>query len=224
MAENQPFPMIISYINTSTPITNQNFEALKHLIFSSYCSKIDRFHRFQDRLRHLFGLLLLRKSWQHIYNKSLDLNYIKTSKFNRPYISGSPTDFNISHSGDYVVCILSPDSRVGIDIEYSTNVDLNDFTRTMNQDQWSEIHRSEDPHDTFFKYWTMKESVIKADGRGLSIPLTDILFDDHKVSYDGILWHLYPFKIDANHNGCIASNQEINDLQLVEINWKDFLE
>jgi len=157
-------------------------------------------------------------SWESVQQ---DLNYYEHKK---PCLATICYDFNISDSEDYEVCILSPDSRVGIDIECRQKVDLNDFARTMNQQQWNEIHQSEDSHDTFFKYWTMKESVIKADGRGLSIPLTDIIFDNNKVSYDGMLWYLYPFKIDSNHNGCAASSHKINDLQLVEVHWKDFLE
>jgi len=182
-------------------------------------------YRFQiDRKRHLIGLLLLNMVWKVHFKKPIRFTNIRYTKFNRPYLPNSSADFNISHSGDYVVCILSSDSRVGIDIEFKQNMDLNDFTRTMNQEQWHEIHQSEDPHDTFFKYWTMKESAIKADGRGLSIPLTDIIFDGNKVLYDGNLWHLHPFQIDASHPGCVASNQQIDDLQLVEVHWKEFLE
>lgn len=215
--------MLISYLSIDVQITNANFEALKRLIPGSFITKNDRFHKFQDRQRNLFGLLLLMRSWHNLFDESLNLENIKTSKFNRPYLPNSPVDFNISHSGDFVVCVLSADSRVGIDIEQKKKVDLNDFARTMNSDQWTEIHTSNNPLDTFFKYWSMKESVIKADGRGLSIPLTEIILDQDRVSYDGNLWHLYPFKIDANHNGCVASNNEINDLQLVKVHWKEFL-
>jgi len=215
--------MLISYLSIDVQITNANFEALKRLIPGSFITKNDRFHKFQDRQRNLFGLLLLMRSWHNLFDESLNLENIKTSKFNRPYLPNSPVDFNISHSGDFVVCVLSADSRVGIDIEQKKDVDLNDFARTMNSDQWTEIHTSNNPLDTFFKYWSMKESVIKADGRGLSIPLTEIILDKDRVSYDGNLWHLYPFKIDASHNGCVASNNKINDLQLVKVHWKEFL-
>lgn len=215
--------MLISYLRIEVQITNENFEVLKRRIPSSFINKNDRFHKFQDRQRNIFGLLLLMRSWHNLFDESLNLENIKTSKFNRPYLPDSNADFNISHSGDFVVCVLSADSRVGIDIEQMKDVDLKDFTRTMSSDQWTEIHTSHNPLDTFFKYWSMKESVIKADGRGLSIPLTEIILDQNEVSYDGNLWHLYPFKIDANHNGCVASNKEINDLQLVKVHWQEFL-
>ena len=163
------------------------------------CDNLIVYIFINKRQRNLFGWFLLNKSWQSVFNESLNLGNIETSEFNRPYVPGSSADFNISHSGDYVVCILSPNSRVGIDIEYKQKVDLNDFTRTM------------------------KESVIKADGRGLSIPLTDIIFEKNKVYYDGVLWYLHPFKIDSNHPGCVASNTETKDLNLVEVHWTEFL-
>jgi len=210
--------MLISYLSIDVQITNANFEALKRLIPGRFITKNDRFHKFQDRQRNLFGLLLLMRSWHNLFDESLNLENIETSKFNRPYLPDSNTDFNISHSGDFVVCVLSADSRVGIDIEQKKDADLQDFTRTMSSGQWTEIHTSNIPLDTFFKYWSMKESVIKADGRGLSIPLTEIILDQDKVSYDGNLWHLYPFKIDANHNGCVASNNK-----LMTCSWLKFI-
>jgi len=216
--------MLISYLSIDGQITISNFEALKRLIPSTFLTKNNRFHQFQDRQRNLFGLLLLMRSWHNLFDESLNLENIKTSKFNRPYLPDSRADFNISHSGDFVVCVLSADSRVGIDIEQKRDVDLKDFARTMNTNQWTEIYTSNNPLDTFFKFWTMKESVIKADGRGLSIPLTEIILDQGKVSYDGNLWHLYPFKIDANHNGCVASNNDIDDFHLVKVDWKELLE
>ena len=216
--------MIISYVTIDVEITPTEFENLKRLAPKNFIARNDRFHRQIDRLRNLFGLLLLIRSWQTHFNEIPDLELIQTSSHNRPYLADSPADFNISHSGDYVVCILSPDSRVGIDVEYRKKVDFQDFSRTMNDRQWSEIKGSGTPFDRFFEYWCMKESVIKADGRGLSIPLTDIIFEDQKVVYDGTVWHLTPFKIDANHPGCVASNHKVNDLHLQEVHWKEFLE
>lgn len=215
--------MIISYLNINVQIPPSEFDILKGLVSKNFIEKNDRYHRQIDRQRNLFGLLLLIRSWQNNFGEILDLEMIQTSSHNRPHHMNSHADFNISHSGDYVVCILSPDSRVGIDIEHRREVNLTDFSRTMNNRQWSEIQGSDNPFDTFFEYWCMKESVIKADGRGLSIPLTEITFEDQKVNYDGNLWHLSPFKIDNNHPGCVAANRKINDLSLQKVDWKEFL-
>ncbi len=216
--------MITSYTNIDIQISSSEFEMLRQLVPKRFITKNDGYFKQKDRLRNLFGLLLLIRCWRDLFNESLDLDLIQTSSHNRPYLAGSQTDFNISHSGNYVICILSSNTRVGIDVEHRRKVDLEDFSRTMNPHQWSEIQSSANPYDTFFRYWCMKESVIKADGRGLSIPLTDIIFDDHKVSYDGNLWHLSPFKIDADHPGCVASNSKINNLHLHKVYWREFLE
>jgi len=216
--------MIISYLNIDVQITPSEFEILKHLVPKNFIERNDRYHKQIDRRRNLFGILLLTKAWQNHFGEILDLTMIQTSSHNRPYHIDSLVDFNISHSGDYVVCILSPDSRVGIDIEHRRKVNLADFSQTMNNHQWTEIQGSDNPFDTFFEYWCIKESVIKADGRGLSIPLTDINFKDQRVIYDGNTWHLSPFKIDQSHPGCVASNCKINDLHLQKVYWKEFLE
>ncbi|CAN0202807.1 unnamed protein product, partial [Chrysoparadoxa australica] len=33
------------------------------------------------------------------------------------------------------------------------------------------------PRQAFYKLWTQKEAVLKADGRGLSIPITEVVIN-----------------------------------------------
>jgi len=85
----------------------------------------------------------------------------------------------------YFTIVLSCSDPYAVSINYFAYYALLDHERICDQGRWS----------------------------GLSIPLTDIIFEDHKVLYDGNLWHLTPFKFDSNHPECVASNREIKDLQ-----------
>ncbi|GJM30423.1 MAG: 4'-phosphopantetheinyl transferase [Cyclobacteriaceae bacterium] len=214
--------MLVSYLVINPKITEADFNRLSGLLPAGSIAKLNRLHRFQDRLRSLFGLLLLSRSWYTCFKHQLNFEEINSTNLNRPHLPGSKADFNIAHSGNYVVCALSRTNRVGVDVEQIRDVDLNDFTRTMNPEQWADIHNSQSPVNTFFQYWTMKESVIKADGRGLSIPLTELVFNHRRVHYDNRIWYLYPLRLDTNYSGCLASSEKIDRLETVEVRWEEF--
>ncbi len=89
----------------------------------------------------------------------------------------SPLCFNVAHSKDLILIALGLHGSLGIDVEH-----IDPSTRIMEVAQ-SAFHPSEiaqlaslsDPaqrRTLFFRCWTRKEAIIKADGRGLSLPLT----------------------------------------------------
>lgn len=211
--------MIISYVSVSQALDKDYFQMLKQQLPQNLAEKNDRYRQYLDRQRNLFGLMLLKKLWTQQFNEPLALDQLQSTPYRRPFVPNHKADFNISHAGNYVVCVLHPSARIGIDIEMRKKVDFGDFTQTMNADQWDEINSSGDPEAKFFKYWCIKESVIKADGRGLSIPLTDIMINSDSVSYADLIWHIKPFHIDAEHFGCLACDQNIPDFTVNEVFW-----
>ena len=124
----------------------------------------------------------------------------------RPYLEAG-VDFNISHSGEYILCAVAGGTRVGIDIEEIKPVDFTDFTDLMSHNQWRQIRESDDPLKSFFTFWAIKESIIKADGRGLSIPLNDIIITENTAFYD-TKWHLKQLPIDDRYCASLAYDQE----------------
>ena len=215
--------MIINYLRLDHNLDLNIFKQFQQQLPPQFLDRNRRFRRFIDRQRNLFGLLLLKRSWSVQYHSELPLEDLRTTEFNRPFLPSSKTDFNISHAGDYVVSVLNPNSRVGIDIELKKMVDFSEFTITMNQSQWDEIRQSSDPVERFFENWCIKESVIKADGRGLSLPLTEILIHDNSVSYADKVWHIQRFTFDPSYCGCLASDQIISDFVLNEVKWSELL-
>ncbi len=91
----------------------------------------------------------------------------------KPYIDG--LHFNISHSGEYVVCAFA-DSEVGVDIEkireYRKRV-----AEKFHPEEIAAIENSEDKDLEFFKIWTMKEAYLKCLGTGISKDLSFNVFD-----------------------------------------------
>lgn len=81
------------------------------------------------------------------------------------------TEFNLSHSGNYAVCLLSG-RPAGVDIEQKKEMPQYKMLarRYFTEMEAGRIKDSE----CFLRYWTLKESYVKAIGKGLSFPLNEV--------------------------------------------------
>ena len=91
----------------------------------------------EDRKRYLFGKLMLRKLLVEYGNSKTILNNIQIGENSRPYLIGN-IDFNISHSGDYVICAISNESKIGIDIEKIIPINVMEIENLVLNDAESE--------------------------------------------------------------------------------------
>ena len=113
--------------------------------------------------------------------------------------------FNLSHSGRYVICGFYKEA-IGVDIEEISPVETTDFEHILSPEEKRFLAVSSTPLTDFFRIWTGKESVIKADGRGVSLPLQQI----NVLNKDGILveeniWHTKEVNHFPNHCCVIAT-------------------
>jgi 4'-phosphopantetheinyl transferase len=175
-----------------------------------------RMRRWEDQTAKLLGKRLLIKGLQKYGYGADALRYIKYNACKRPYIDGL-IDFNISHAGNYVMCAISYGVRVGVDIEEIKPVDFADFENVMTEEQWIVIKCSADPLALFYRYWVIKESVIKADGRGLHIPLKEIVIETHVARYENN-WQLMPLAIDPGYDSNLATDQQAANINIEYVN------
>jgi len=178
--------------------------------------KISRYVRWQDRQSRLFGHLLLRECLELCGYRPDSTDKITYNRFGRPYLSHK-IDFNISHSGSYVICAITDQGRVGIDIEKIEPLNLERFMQYMNQEEWSDIENSDHPVETFFEYWTQKESVLKANGRGLSIPIKDILIKDKEAILYCNRYFLNELNLDVSYKCHVATDLENAEMNIRQI-------
>ena len=111
--------------------------------------------------------------------------------------------FNVAHSGGMVLIALSRTGAVGIDVErVDSTVELMDVARTaFHPKDVAQIERAGTQAErlaAFYRCWTRREAVGKADGRGLLTPLHATLFDG-----DG----LEEFKVDISDGGTEKRSQ-----------------
>ena len=83
-------------------------------------------------------------------------------------------EFNVSHSGDWVVLAFARGLPLGVDVECHRELEfsqlVNSFFSPHEREMWSALPAA-DHTRAFFSAWTRKESYLKALGLGLSKPL-----------------------------------------------------
>lgn len=89
--------------------------------------------------------------------------------YGKPYLNGQNIFFNISHSGKYVICATAGE-EIGIDIQKSVRCAANTANRFFHPDEQLYIKSlpAADRPAAFLRLWTLKESYIKALGKGIA--------------------------------------------------------
>jgi 4'-phosphopantetheinyl transferase len=208
----------IFYTTFKKRLPEDTYNYYLSLLPSEMQIKISKFYRWQDGQASLLGKILLRKGLKDLGFDD-DLTKIKYTEYGRPFLEGLG-DFNISHSGNCLVCAISTNEKVGIDIEEIRLISVESFKGQFLAEEWAAVMISNDIVRSFFELWTAKESVAKADGRGLTIPLKKIFLENGQSRIDGSLWHYKNIPLFDHCIVHIASSNEVSEFQVKYINIK----
>ncbi len=186
----------------------------------SFQNKIGRYRRWQDAQLSLLGRVLLSKGMEQ-FNDSFKESDLVYTDFNKPYLNNSNISFNISHSGEYVICVLTDLGEVGIDIEKINPIEISGFKSQMTRNEWDYVSNAENSQASFFKYWTQKEAIIKAHGKGLSVPLTSFEVQNNKTVIDAEDFFLKKIQINDEYDCHLAlkNNLETTEITIQEITF-----
>lgn len=137
--------------------------------------------------------------------------------------------FNISHSGEYVVCALS-DREVGVDIEKRTKARMAVAWRFFHEREVKRLEASsgEVRDRLFFDYWSVKESFLKYVGTGLTRPLNSFIVT---FSAGRIVLHeegkrsttcVHACAVDAGY-ACHVCGEYDGEPEVVEVTLKEIM-
>jgi len=179
--------------------------------------RLKKYFFAEDQIRLLVGELFLRISaiyYWGIDNKAICFNY---NEYGKPQFQNfSDFHFNISYSDQWVVIVLDH-SPVGIDIEQVRPIDLAlaDYFFTEKEIHQLFMQPIEYRINYFYKLWTLKESYIKAVGKGLSIPLQSFSFDlsFENINFqtnleDDIEWSFKQYQLHSNYEMAVSSTHK----------------
>lgn len=156
-------------------------------------SRLTKFHYAHHRHLYLVTRALVRTSLSE-YADVEPVNWqFGKNGYGKPFISQPSTQtvlkFNISHTAGLVVCAITRDFEIGVDVEDRQRSTRAAFSSLFSYFSPAEIAQLESlPADQqkhrFFEHWTLKEAYIKARGAGFAIPLNQFgfHFDRDKLS------------------------------------------
>jgi 4'-phosphopantetheinyl transferase len=139
---------------------------------------------------------------------------ISADQYGKPELPAYPhLHFNISHSGKYVVCAICG-SPVGIDVESHQRRDFLEIAQRFFHAEETEYIKSFSTEDeravAFTDIWTMKESYIKRDGRGLTIPLASFSV----LSLQNITFHKVLDTSEAVCHVCVGLDEKVENIHI----------
>jgi len=206
------------------------YQKIKSRLPQTLLIKSDRYKNFVVQQRSLIGDLIVRR----FYAKELKINPFHLefdyNEHEKPSLKNFPkAHFNISHSGDFVVVAFS-DCPVGIDIEKNKGNRLAVAKRFFAKEELNDLFaypEGEKQIEYFYQLWTLKESYMKAIGKGISMSLSSFSFKkyytDFRLHYssEDMGYQFTTYKIHPEY-ACNLCSKYISKPKMEELNISDF--
>lgn len=177
---------------------------------------IESYYKWEDAQRSLFGKLLLIEGLKNFGITNHSLENLMYSEYKRPYLNN--IDFNISHSGEFVICAISKNNKVGIDVEEINEIPADEFEEQFSDTELAAI-RNDKSFRHFYTLWTQKEAFLKAIGKGLYVPLNQVAIKDNKIYWEGKDWFMHEVKLDTGYVSYLCTDTDKPDTIIGEISF-----
>ncbi|MGR5266342.1 4'-phosphopantetheinyl transferase family protein [Vibrio astriarenae] len=136
--------------------------------------------RQQQKLTRLLVRLVLSQYRHHAPNDWVFSQQVG----GKPFLANANHSlfFNVSHTQGLIVCAVSVESEVGVDVE-SLDKKRNfmaiakQYFSVQEFQSLTALSNDKERKLLFFQLWTLKEAYLKACGKGITVPLSSICFD-----------------------------------------------
>lgn len=189
---------------------------IKDMIPTYKYKEIVSYNNYKDICRSILGIALVKVYLNYFeYKTDRKLKYTN----GKPRICGGGFEFNISHSGNWVICAFDK-YKIGVDIE-KKNFNERIMERCFNEEEKKYIkkfHNYEKMIDNYTKFWTIKESYIKYLGIGLRYGMKKILINyDEEIVEDGtdsVCYFSKEFEFDYYFSVCSKARENVEILKV----------
>ncbi len=164
---------VIFAVTDADKISEESFKRFQKVVSEERRSKAEKFYRREDACRSLLAESLIRYTFLCAGLKNCSEIKLIRNEFGKPEPVLDGFHFNISHSGAWVIC-AADNEEIGVDVERIHKVDSDISQRFFSSIENKFLSDFKSPAqwlDYFYKLWVLKESYIKAIGKGLHCPL-----------------------------------------------------
>lgn len=222
--------MEIQCVKIPDRINESAYQSMLTFVPEDKVRKIARFFRREDAQRTLVAELLARTMLVRntgVKNREISFTY---NEYGKPYLEKTfDLFFNISHSGCWAVCALDT-SEVGIDVEKVKDAGMDIARSFFSREEYEDLMAKE-AHERvsyFFDLWALKESYIKALGKGLSEPLNSftIRIQQEEVYCSGpsiaAPLFLRRWDLDGGYKLAVCSHRQPDHVALRQLSFDEF--
>lgn len=202
----------------------REYERYRATLSNDELVRCDRFHLDRDRHDYANAHDLLRRTLSRYDALPPDAWRFHATAHGKPVLAPEPCPsvpltFNLSHTHQIVACVVSRGAAVGIDVERVDRVPdtMSIAARFFSARETATLQDRASGHDRalrFIELWTLKESFVKATGKGLSQPLQGFTFDlddEHAISFappyglTALSWRFSQYRLTRDVVGAIAA-------------------
>ena len=171
------------YCRCDDPAVVERFDDYMLLLSPDEQERRSRFRFEEDRQLFLVSHALLRAVLsQYAPVAPTEWKFQQTAK-GKPLVAadaGLPAlQFNLSHTANLAACAVTRTCPVGVDVEsLDRHADPKVAQRVLTPSELKQFQEAapRQQKELFFRYWTLKESYVKAVGLGLAMSLREISF------------------------------------------------
>jgi 4'-phosphopantetheinyl transferase len=218
----RPVAVQLVWTHSTEPWDADTLRAARALVPEPVLAQMPRYRRWQDVQMGLCGKLLLSHLLAAAGLERRALASLTWDEHRRPVLP-LDGDFNLSHSGGLVACARGVGLRLGLDVEHIHPVPVEDIAFALGAGERQKLARAADPQGEFFRMWTFKEAVIKADGRGVGMDLKSVDSSRDVVEIDGWRWHVRRLRLHEGYDAHLACDRAEARVELAEVPLGDLL-
>jgi 4'-phosphopantetheinyl transferase len=132
------------------------------------------------RQEYLLGRVLLRRLLAERLHCPADELVFCTGPHGKPVLCDESWQFNLSHSGDWLVLALCQAGPLGVDVEMGLRrrqiLPLARRFYAASEYAWLLSLPAQEQESAFYRLWSRKEAVLKAQGDGIAAGLDKLCF------------------------------------------------
>ena len=164
---------------------HEHIQKRSHVLSPEEIAKLERITHKQSKREYQAAHILCRLMLSHFSHVVPADWRFENGEHGRPEITGVLNSeglrFNISHTNGLVTCALTTRHDIGVDVEWPARSNM---IETIAEEKFSaseftyfKASPQAEQRRVFFSFWALKESYIKAIGKGLREPLDGFAFD-----------------------------------------------